>query len=225
MKSVPEDGSLTVRFMTEPDQWVMYYEHYDAVRKFYPCSDDCPGCDEGDRPSQKYAANVVDVDEGKVVPLKMTKTLAASVLKRFDKYKTLLDRDYELTRTGTGRDTEYDSIPESPTKMNISRYEEIDLWALVEAQLPSEEDDDDDDDEEETPRARRKGGSTRATKTTRRKVVEDDDDDDDDDIDDDEDEKPRRRPVKKSASSTTRKPVRKVGAAKKAPARRSMSRR
>lgn len=221
MKRVPEDSSLTVRFMTEPDGWVMFFEHYDAVRKFYPCVDDgCPGCAEGDRPSQKYLANAVDVDENAVIPLLLAKTCASSVLKKYDKYGTLLDRDYEISRTGTGRDTEYEAIPESPRKMNLNRFEELDLWALVEAQLPSEEDDDDDDDDDDRPtRSKRKGSSSsRKSKPSRAR----DDDDEDEDDEDDEDEAPRRRPARKPGAKT---PPRKKVPAKNKPVKRSMNRR
>ena len=40
----------------------------------------------------------------------MPKSVAASLLKKYDKYATLLDRDYELSRSGAGLETEYDFI-------------------------------------------------------------------------------------------------------------------
>lgn len=151
---IPADGSLTVRFLTEPDDgWIEYYEHYDQTRKFYPCSDDCSGCAEGDRPSSRYLANALDVAEGRVVPLVLPKSVATSLEKKYSKYATLLDRDYEISRTGTGLDTEYDVTPEPPTKMNLTRFDPIDLWELLETQLElatgasaSSADDDDDDE-------------------------------------------------------------------------------
>lgn len=154
---IPADGSLTVRFLTEPDEWVEYHEHYDDVRKFYPCSDDCPGCLEGESPSKRYLANALDVTEGKVVPLVLPKSLASSILKKYDKYATLMDRDYELDRSGTGFETEYDATPEPPTKMNVSRYDLIDLMDVLEGQLDSSSDDDDDDDDDDEDEAPAKG--------------------------------------------------------------------
>lgn len=179
---VPADGAMTVRFLTEPDEWVTYFEHYDSVRKFYPCTDDCPGCTEGDRPSARYLANAVDVAETRVIPLVMPKSMAASVLKKYDKYATLLDRDYELSRSGTGLDTEYDVTPEPPTKMNLDRFDAIDLMELLVEQLEmadSAKSSDDDDDEK--PVARKSAKSAP-------KAVEPEDDDDDDIDEDEEDE-------------------------------------
>lgn len=196
LQRVPADDSITVRFLTEPTEWVNYFEHYDAVRKFYPCSDDCPGCDEGDRPSQRYLANVLNVEDTRVVPLVLPKTLAASIIKKYEKYATLLDRDYELAREGSGLDTTYDVTPEAPTKMNVSRFDLLDLWELLESQLEladKAEADDDDDDDDDKPVSRRKAD---AASPSRRKavVVDDDDDDDDDDEDEDEDDTPTPAP-------------------------------
>ena len=188
LQRVPADDSITVRFLTEPTEWVNWFEHYDPVRKFYPCSDDCPGCDEGDRPSQRYLANALNVEDTRVIPLVLPKTLAASVIKKYEKYATLLDRDYELAREGSGLETTYDVTPESPSKMNVSRFDLIDLWDMLGKQLEmaEAEGDDEDDEEEEIPAAKRGTPGRRKPAP----VADDDDEDDDDDDDEDEDEKP-----------------------------------
>lgn len=183
LSRVPADGTLTVRFLTEPTEWVTYFEHYDQVRKFYPCTDDCPGCTEGERPSARYLANALDVSESRVIPLVMPKSMAASVLKKYEKYATVLDRDYELSRSGTGLDTEYDVTPEPPTKMNIDRFDLLNLMEILEGQLESADNasagGDSDEDEAPAPKRDRKPAA---------KPVEVDDDDDDDDSDDDDDD-------------------------------------
>lgn len=185
---VPQDGAITVRFITEPTGWVNYYEHYDAVRKFYPCTDDCPGCLEGDRPSQRYLVNAVDVAEGKVVPLVLPKTAAASALKKYEKYGTLFDRDYEITRSGQGFDTEYEVVPEPPTKMNIDRFDPLDLWEILEGQLGMADDaDGDDEDADDTPAPK---ASKRPVKKPAPVADDDDDDEPDDDDEDDTDDEP-----------------------------------
>lgn len=203
---VPENEPLTVRFLTEPNEWVEYFEHYDDVRKFYPCTDDgCPGCLEGERPSKRYLTNAVDTSDNKVVPLVLAKSLAGIIMKMYDKFNTLLDRDYELSREGSGFDTEYSAIPEPPSKMNLRRFEELDLWSLLEAQLA--EDDEEDDDEDTTPKRRSTGKRT----PPRGRTIADDDDDEEDD----EDERPvvRRRPMSKTAarkpSPAARRPLKK----------------
>lgn len=182
LSRVPTDGAITVRFITEPTGWIAYFEHYDAVvRKFYPCSDDCPGCTEGDRPSQRYLANALDVAETKVIPLVLPKTLAASVLKKYEKYGTLLDRDYELTRSGQGFDTEYDVTPESPSRMNIDRFDPLELWDILEGQLDMADQEDEEDDDEPEPKAKAK-----AKKRPRPQEEVDEDDDEEAAEDDDE---------------------------------------
>jgi hypothetical protein len=185
LSRVPADGTLTVRFLTEPTEWIMYYECYDAVRKFYPLTDDCVECIEGDRPSVRYLANVVDISESRVIPLVMPKSMAASILKKYEKYATLLDRDYELSRTGTGLDTEYDVTPEPPTKMNFDRFDLIDLMEILEGQLQMANgaSSDEDEDEDIKPRSR----STRKAAPSASNDV-DDDESDDDDLDEDESE-------------------------------------
>lgn len=182
---VPSEESVTVRFLTEPEEWYGYYEHYDAIRKFYPCSDDCPGCTEGDRPSGRYLANALDVSENRVVPLVLPKSAVSSLVKKHEKYGTMLDRDYEISRSGQGFDTEYDVTPEAPTRINLSRYDLLDLEELLESQLnmaeASEASDDDSDDDDDMPIK-----PYRNSKKTPAPVVDDSDDDDDDDVDDDD---------------------------------------
>lgn len=184
---VPKDGSMTVRFLTEPEgNWVEYMEHYNADFNFFPCVEgDCVGCEnqkDGDYPSKRFLANALDVEEGKVVPLVLPKTLAAALMRRYDRYGTLTDRDYTLMRTGDGFDTTYDVEAEAPTKVNVKRYDLLDLEEALEKQLPGAEvDDEDEDDEPEIP-AKKFGGKKRRPAPE----PEDEDDDVEDDEDDEE---------------------------------------
>jgi len=153
---VREDG-LTVRFLTEPDGWVQFWEHFDEDKGFFvPDTEDCEYCDAGMRPSKRVLANAVDIDENKVIPLVMAASVGAQVMKKFEKYKTLLDRDYEITREGSGMDTEYDVTPEPPTKMKLSKFDLLDLWGTLESQINDDDEDDDDDDEEEEEKPKSK---------------------------------------------------------------------
>lgn len=178
---IPSDGSLTVRFLTEPTEWIAYFEYYDAEQKrFFPSVE---GVQTQERPAARYLANALDINENRVIPLVMPKSVAASLLKKYDKYATLLDRDYELSRSGAGLDTEYDVTPEPPTKMNLERYDLLDLMGLLESQLedvPVNSDDDDEDEEDEKPVARKSIKSTPKAKA--------DDDEDEDDEDDESEE-------------------------------------
>ncbi len=203
----PSDGSITVRFLAEPEdeKWVEYFEHFDEQRKFYPCSDDCDGCRTGDKPSKRYLTSAVDVQENKVVPLVLPVSAMNSVIKKYDKYGTLLDRDYEISRSGTGFDTEYEVTPEPPTKMNLNRFDTIDLMPLLASQL----DDDDDDSDEDSKSTRKKPGRKGPRQDDSKGILDNDDDDDDDEDEDDEDgddvpprkSKGKTRPVSKTPAS------------------------
>lgn len=199
LERVPKEAGMVVRFLTEPEEWIEYQEHYDDTLKFFPCSDNCPGCDEGLRASKRYLARALDRQSGKVIPLVLPKTLATNLMKKYDKYSTMVDRDYELSRDGDGMNTEYDAIPEAPARLKIDRYQDeepVEMLPLLEAALeralnvqsPSS-DDDEDDDEEERPSRRSIGKGS-----NRRRTIDDDDESDDDD----EDDEPRRKaPAKK----------------------------
>ena len=208
IKTIPEEG-INVRFLTEPDKFVEYFEHYDEDHepRYYPCSEDCEGCDMNLSKSKRYLANALDLDDGnKVVPIKIPASLMSRLLKRFDKFETLTDRDYELSKEGSGMDTEYSEAYESPSKRNVKKYELIGLWELLEQQL-NPDDDDDDDDDEPPAKSPRRGGA--AKKIVKRRQVEEDDDEDD------EDERPIKKVVKKSGSrpvkkSISKKPIRKI---------------
>ena len=197
IKGVPEEG-ITVRFLTEPDGWFGYPEHYDeTARAFYPCIDgQCPGCEQGLRPSNKYLVNAVDIEEDKVIPLKLAKTLANRIMIKHDKAKpspTIMDRDFELTRSGEGFDTEYDVESLERRRRPLSKYKLLDLQqVLLDAWTSAfgEGDDEDVDDEDEQPRTRKAarpvakanprakraiaakaGGTRKAVGTTKKGVV------------------------------------------------------
>lgn len=141
IKNVKAGEDLTVRFLTEPEEWYSYREHYDPEVHFFPCigkDNDCPGCrsdvEKIQRTSKRYLANVLDVEMGVVVPLKLAMDLAQRLVASYERYgNTITDRDYTLHRMGKGLETSYDRTPEAPAKMDLSRYQLLDLEkALIE---------------------------------------------------------------------------------------------
>lgn len=215
LKRVGEDP-LTVRFLQEPEEWFEFFEHYDEREKRYVvCTDDCDYCADDSRPSKRALANVVVIDESKVEPLAMAATLVSRLLNRYDKYGTLLDRDYEIIRSGKGFDTEYDVTPEDARRMNLGRFEILDLQEVLEGLSPEEDDEDekpvvkrksgarrtdDEDDEDERPARKTRASSGR----TKSKPVEPEDEDEDDDDEDDKFLRPSRGGVKpKSRASAS----------------------
>lgn len=209
LKRIPADG-LTVRFLTEPDRWFKFFEHYDESReddRYFPCTEDCPGCDEGISSSKRYLVNALDVEDNRVVPLVLPASLASNLLKKYDKFGTMMDRNYDLSKSGSGFDTEYDALYDGPTRIKTARYELLDLEAVLLAQLGVDDDDDDDDDDDLPD------------------VIDPDDlddDDDDDDIDDVPDTllspKERAARAKKTTAGPKKVAVKRV--AKATPAKR-----
>lgn len=163
IKNVPAEG-ITVRFLTEPEEWFGYYEYWnDESRNFCPMAvgEILP---DGAKPSFRYLACVLDIESDRVIPLKLAKTAANSLILKYDKYGTMLDRNYELQKHGEKLDTTYDVTPDAPSKLNLAKYEILDLEnVLLDA------------------RANALGEKEEAEKPTRATKVDDDDIDDDDD--------------------------------------------
>lgn len=124
-------------------------------------------------------APVVDVDLDKVLALKLPKSVGEELDKHFERRGTLLDRDYELSREGTGFDTEYYVIADDPQKRNLKRYDIPDLEAILDQVINGT----DEEPEEERPKRRR-------SKTTSKE----------------EEPRPRRSIKSKPSSTSDRKP-------------------
>lgn len=173
IKYVPKDSSMTVRFLTEPDDpegFVGYYEHYDEVGKqSYACSgeDDCPGCKQDDRRTFRFLTNAIDTETDRVIPFQLPKSAVQSLVLKYEKYGTLVDRDYEISRYGSGLDTVYDVTPESPAKKNMKKYEALDLEKVLADSYNNLFGDDadtgdDDDDDEDEPVAKKSASKAKA---------------------------------------------------------------
>lgn len=205
LKRIPSNDSITVRFLEEPEEWYQYREYYKKDVGFFPEFEGLDPDDVADldKPSKRYLAPAVDVADNKPIALVLPTTLVSSLLKKYDKYSTMLDRDYELSKEGEGMQVRYDAIPEAPTKFNPRRIEMPDLDAALQKSIPADlggagDDDDGDDDDnlaadDDRPiRRSRPGGTTR-----KRRPVEDDDD---------EDETPTIRRRRPSTTAARKKP-------------------
>lgn len=206
---IKADTDLMIRFLTEPDGWVDYAEHYSQTHHYFPCdASACIGCEEGLRTSTKYAIPALDVDNEKVILLSVGRGLADDIIKKYDHRNTIMDRDYTIQREGsTQDDTNYYLHEEDRKKRNLSKYKvpsQNEILKMMEPLVPRESEDDADDEEMDAiskPRGKRSSrdsGSAKKKASTRR--VRDEDDDD-------EDDEPRgRRPIKRAV-----KPVKKAG--------------
>lgn len=219
-KQIQSENSLVVRFLDEPEDFWGYYQHWftDGPK---PCVEgDCDGCNDDNpevrRKAFRYLANAYSVDEQKVVPLELPKSLVEQLVGYFEKKGTLLDRDYELSRTGTGMtDTKYMASPDSPTRMNLSRFKKLDLGKILASMVDDAEEEEDDEDEEPVSRV-----SSKRRRSVDADDIDNDDDDDEDenpwddeedeDEDDEEEEAPRKRVKVKTAKSAVKRTVRKT---------------
>lgn len=159
---IADKQELKVRFLEEPDTWVQYPEHYVQGQGFFPCSEGgtCSGCADGIRASKRFLVNAVDLEEKKVIALVLPYSLAAELAKKYDRFNTLLDRQYDLSRQGAGKnDTTYSVDYHEPRRFDPSRYDLFDLLEVLETQLPTDNenfvDDDEDADDRPAPKSRR----------------------------------------------------------------------
>jgi len=112
-----QSGATVVRLLDDLEDWTEYWEHYDPThKKYFPCTGDrssCNGCVTGLNSSHKWLANafVVSADTGStgyVNLYKFPKSIITKVMRHADKRGTLLSNEYEIFKSGTGKDTEYD---------------------------------------------------------------------------------------------------------------------
>jgi len=135
VKFIPKNGSMNVRFIQEPEDWVNYVEHYDVtLHRSFPCNGEtsCPGCMGGERKSSRYLTNAVDRDNNdRVIPLQLPKDLANRLVIRYERNGSITDRDFELSRSGEGLDTVYDLDAGVQDRENVSRFQPHDLLKVL----------------------------------------------------------------------------------------------
>lgn len=131
IKHVPVEG-LTVRFLSDPEQWFGYQEYYDQENKAFTPMNEGEILPDGVTASFRYLTNAILVAEDKVVPLKLAKTLANILMVHYEKHNTLIDRNYQLDRHGVGLDTTYMATPEVESQMNLAKFDAHDLLKVLE---------------------------------------------------------------------------------------------
>jgi hypothetical protein len=188
IRSIPKEG-ITVRFLTELDDWVSYKEISGPNTFPRPLLEGEVAPKEL-RTSNRFLAAALDIEEDRVICLRLPVSAVKRLDARFERFGTVCDRDYELSRFGEGIQTEYEVQGLKPMQRNLAKYEVPDLLAvLVEAATEDRE-----PGPVTTPSARRAAGVRKATAQVEAdfELPADDpgDDDDDDYADDDEDDEP-----------------------------------
>lgn len=129
---IPKDGSRTMRIAVEPSDWPEYQfvmvEETDAGQKLsfrgkLPCFEgydtDVPEAGRVN-PRSAFVIPVVVIEDGKPdESLKFyepPKKILTDLIAHFERRQTLTDRDFEIAREGTGRDTVYTLFADDPKK-------------------------------------------------------------------------------------------------------------
>lgn len=110
-----KEGKTVVRFLTEPRDWIGYREHYNPNPGgfSFPCTEekDCPGCNSNQEKMKGTSSKVAVaclVEDKWVNVYKIPKKFADRLERRAERWETLMDRDYEITRIGNDAKTDYD---------------------------------------------------------------------------------------------------------------------
>lgn len=151
------DDALSVRFVTEPSEWIGFDEYFDqASRRFVPMEQG-EVLPDGEKSSRRYLCEAVLIDDDELVPLKLPKSLGSDLYETMKLTGSITDRDFTLAKTGSGMETRYKNFPSAPSARNIDKYTRIDLMeVLVNVRAdalglssgnPFDADDVDDDDE------------------------------------------------------------------------------
>lgn len=200
---VPDEG-IELRFLEEPEEWFAVELHY-GDKDAYPCvgiDDGCIGCEEGVNTGKKWYASAYWPEEDRVVVFEMGKTVMEAILKKYERNNTVQDRNFEITKEGTGMQTRY--FVESLDAQRIKgqdQMEPIDLEKFFDDWLTRFHNESGAEEVISTKGRRRTASS--ASKRRRAVAEEDDIEDEEDEEDDVPESKPVRRRPKKSTGTKT----------------------
>jgi hypothetical protein len=139
---VPASG-ISVRFLTGSDGWVEFKEFWLDGKPIILTEENEHLVPEDKWPSTLYLAAALDTAQNRVVAIKLKKSLADKIVTMEEAYSEkkgweLTDYDLELGKTGSGMDTTYNALFEGAEKVDISRYEVPDLFAILGALISPE---------------------------------------------------------------------------------------
>jgi hypothetical protein len=150
LRLTEDQNTVTVRFLTEPLEWFCYRSYFDAEDKRSYLVEEGESSPNGESVRSKWLANVLNIESDRVMVVDMPQSLAEQIYTRWAKSKagTIMDRDFELLRSGSGKNnTSYQASPEAPLKRLLDKYEIIDLEEILEFMFTPRVDDDDLDTE------------------------------------------------------------------------------
>jgi cold shock CspA family protein len=164
-----QNPEKTIRLLTEPDQWEMYDRHWWDGGEKHPCTGEgCVSCETDQALADCLFFPVLEIDsdtgKGKRIMLyEPPKSVLNDLVKvHYKRRGTLTDRDYTISRTGSGKNnTRYTVSNEDKKKREteIKKAEksdpvdiDVEMQALLDKHLRSlnKVDDDGDDDDDTT---------------------------------------------------------------------------
>lgn len=192
---------VRIRFLEDMDDGKVVPFHDSYARGIsVPCQTvfdrECPYCDDEElRHRELYSWCVYDYDSKEVKIIQGAANNASPIpalVGMYEAYGTLMDRDYVITREGSGTGTTYTVVPMDKVKFKNTKakpYSESKFYELLDKAFPDEErvDDDDDDEENEKPAKKKKGKAKTCPECE--ELIEDceceRDDEDDDELEED----------------------------------------
>jgi len=141
---VKAGSNARIRFLSDADDYYLIQQHdrWEPTLnvlcfKNFDEDADCPYCnrkDEGIRTRQMYCWSIWDY-EAKEVKLFMYPANQCSpvpnVAAVYQEYGTITDRDYKITRSGTGKDTSYTLFPLDKGKMRNEKAKPLSEKAIL----------------------------------------------------------------------------------------------
>ncbi len=190
-----KDGQkVRIRFLEELDDGLKIPFH-DSFQKGInvPCQElygrDCKYCNDDElRHRDLYCWSVYDY-EAKETKIILGAANNASpipaLVGMYDAYGTLMDRDYIITRSGTGTNTTYSVVPMDKVKFKNKKakpFSESKILEILDKAFPDEDADEDDDHPAKKKKGKKLSGKRRVIEE-----MEEDDEDEDEETDEEMD--------------------------------------
>lgn len=138
-----KDGFTTVQIAEPVAEWVKYFEHYDpdAGKKgaFFACArvelGDCEGCNSDNERTKKagvkWAFNGID-DQGRYNLYKVGAKIKKQMeLREQTKGLDITTKEWEISRSGSGLETEYMSEAQGPAKYEVDESKFTDAGPIL----------------------------------------------------------------------------------------------
>lgn len=184
-----EGEKYRVRFLSDFEDGleVKWHDSY-ALGVNVPCQEefgrDCEYCEEEDlRTRNMYFWSVYDyeAEEVKLIMFAVNNcTPVGALASLYESYGTLLDRDYEITKRGSGQSTQYSVVPLKERKFRNTKVKPLSDEAILKIIDKAYPADNSEDVEDEEPKRKTKANKTKGKKDDFKKKMNEPEDDTED---------------------------------------------